>query len=530
MYKKIKPFLALLLCIVFLILCCCTNKKVAPIQPSNNNSNDNTVKINSFEELLNESGLIDLEKLSSVTASVVKTNYDDRVYIQYKNSPYYYNPVYISYDQILNNNLIKQENKFSVLEECFIKAKENGFKTVALYINWQNFFNGQTYDFDFYKIYYDLAEKHDLNIALIWNGYAKSGFMPWQTDREKYPALNETGNIPDFSNKIYCEEAIEAIGQFCAWLNFYDKNCRTLLFQIEDEANTNIGLRAWFSQYNQFSNLIFEMAKAFKQSSYRAVTTVGLNFNDYYTTIDGITGQKRYDSILNNQNIDGYGAAHLNPDKFLLGMLSSEQKFCYISKISPSTYTFFVNALNFITKGVQFGVYELKSFDIAINSGMYRTHSTRWDVRNKQVVDRGIMGNKRLLEAATVDVCDFIKGINSLGEILATNNTNDILVINPNLCNQYYYTGKFGDITINFNNAEIEQFTYNSAGLCVIDPFSQYYIFTFHSTPFFAVDDFSKLKLSSGSFMNSSWQTTGENCAKNSRFVLKSGVAYKLIF
>ena len=72
---------------------------------------------------------------------------------------------------------------------AFSKAKSCGFKTVALYVDWKSFYNGEKYNYDFYKIYYKLAEKYDLYVSIIWLGYSKNGFMPWQVDREKYPEI-----------------------------------------------------------------------------------------------------------------------------------------------------------------------------------------------------------------------------------------------------------------------------------------------------------------------------------------------------
>ena len=259
--------------------------------------------------------------LTKKTASVIRTNYDNRVYIQHNGSPYFYNPVYISYDQILNNQLISQQNKTKVLDESFKKAKEAGFKSVALYIYWKDFYNGSKYDFDFYRIYYTLADKYDLNISLIWMGYSQTGYMPWQTDREKYPALSFKGantniDVPDLSKKIYINEACEALTQLCAWINYIDYNHRTVSIQFEDQANKNYGKGVWLSQYVSYVKLLDKMAKAVKNSTYQMVTTVGIDFDDFYLEVDGFNGSERLDALLAKPNIDGVGAANLNTDKF----------------------------------------------------------------------------------------------------------------------------------------------------------------------------------------------------------------------
>ncbi|MBQ3547161.1 MAG: hypothetical protein IJA44_01635 [Clostridia bacterium] len=538
MLKKLKAILSLVLCLICVFLTACTEKSKdkAPVGNAYTAQSQVVVKLpqtSRLEKILDSNGKISVQYLDTVYASSIVKNYDNRVYIKYNGKPYFYNPVYISYEQIINSRAIAENRKTAVLEESFAKAKECGFTTVALYIDWKNFYNGETYNFDFYKIYYKLAEKYDLNVSIIWNGYAKNGFMPWQIDREKYPVLTvkNKSNVPDLSQEIYINEAVDAITQFCAWLNYIDYGHRTILIQLEDEANANYGKGTWLSQFANFSDLLLKMADAVKASPYNVVTTVGLNFEDYRTTIEGVTGRERLDKFLNYKNIDGLGAANLATTDFNVGNFANHDKFCYVSKLSPAIYNFFSSALELLSQGYQFGVYELKSFDLKVNCGMYRTHSTKWDFRNRQTLDSGILAKKRTLEAATPDVVDFIKGINNLGEILATANILDIIILNPLTLNNYDTTLLFGNINLGFSNISNPYFTYNSALIAVIDPYSNYYFLTFHLTSLLTVYTDYKIMLSEGKVNNEIWNSeVQEIILEENNFVMKSGLVYRLRF
>ncbi len=535
MLKKLKAILSLVLCLICVFLTACTEKSKdkAPVSKVYAAQSQVVVKLPQtprFQKLLDSNGKINIEHLDTVKVSSIVKNYDDRVYIKYNGQPLFYNPVYISYEQILNSRAIAQNRKSAVLEESFAKAKESGFTTVALFVDWKNFYNGITYDFDFYKIYYKLAEKYDLNVSIIWNGYAKNGYMPWQTDRAKYPALTGVKKIdvPDLSQDVYINEAVEAITQFCAWLNYIDYNRRTVLIQLEDEANTNYGKGVWLSQFANYSNLILKMADAVKKSTYNVVTTVGINLDDYRTTIEGVTGRDRLDKFLLDKNIDGLGAANLVSNDFNVGSFANDDKFCYVSKISPAIYGFFSTAMSLLSQGYQFGVYELKSFDLKVNCGMYRTHSTKWDFRNRQTLDSGMLAKKRTLEAYTPDIIDFIKGINGMGKVLATTSTLDILILNPATSNNYAILSNIGDVRLSFNNYSNSYFTYNSAAICVVDSYSNYYIFSFHGAPFVAIDYSGSIKINEGRIVDGKWEASTEDITlEDHYFIMKSGVVYK---
>ncbi len=536
MCKRFKTAFAVFLSVALALLSACSQNdeaKVTPLFKLEETAKHAVVELpqsDRFYKLLDENGKIDTSYLEIANVTNIKKNYDGRVYIKYNDSPFYLNPVYISYDQILNNRLISAENKTAALEECFLKAKENGFETVALYVNWWDFYNGTSYNFDFYKIYYTLADKYDLNVSVIWNCYAKLGFMPWQTDRTKYPALSTvtTAEVPDLSQEIYVNEACEAITQFCAWLNYIDYNRRTVLIQLEDEVNTDYGKGAWLSQYVSFSNLITKMSLAVKTSHYRMVTTIGYTFIDYYQDFDGFSGRDRIDSLLEKDTIDGIGASFLNIQNSDVNLFNNNNKLCYVSKLSPATSDFFSKALTLVKQGCMFGVYEIKSFDLAVNCGMYRTHSTDWQVRDTQKVDRGILAYKGMLEAATIDVSDFIKGLNKIGPVIAEVSLLDITVFNIDTENNYLFSYEVGDTIANLNNTENIPFTYNSAAVCVVDPYSNYYVFSFYSTSYFSVNCKGQLSLTAGRFSDGEWVNESDPIETvDNRARISSGVAYK---
>lgn len=550
MHIKLKSYLAVLICVLMVFLTACSDeagtKKInLYTQDATHQKAISLPQEPRFNKLLDNDGKINKDYLVPATSTVIKKNYDNRVYIEYNEKTFFYNPVYISYEQILNNKNISLENKSAVLEEAFSKAKSCGFKTVALYVDWKSFYNGEKYNYDFYKIYYKLAEKYDLYVSIIWLGYSKNGFMPWQVEREKYPELQADKeqikvSIPDLSQQIYIDEACDALDQFCAWLNYIDFNKRTVLIQLEDEAGTNFGFGAWLSQFSNYTNLLLKMAETIKKSAYNVVTTVGVTFDDYKLELEGLTGRERLDTFLNSEYIDGMGAANLTTPDFNVGTFANDEKFCYISKLSPATYDFFQYSLSCLSQGYSFGVYELKSFDLNINCGIYRTHSTRWDVRNKELVDRGILAKKRLYESNTNDIIDFIKSINSLGGVLAYTSIYDIISLNPGVYNNYIFShkinklaidvNKVSDIALSFNNSVNPGFTYNSAGIAVIDPYSNLYVFAFHGSPALAVDCNYDVSFEKGTFIDDQWVASYEPIpVPDHRFIMQSGVVYKIV-
>ncbi len=513
MLKRIKSVLSLILCFSLLILTACSQNEGHQKLKAVNAQRITPISLPQeprFDKLLDENGKIITDYLKPETVSLINKNYDGRVYIRHLDKDFYYNPVYISYDQIKSNPQIAENNKNTVLEECFKKAKESGFKTVALYVNWKDFYNGKGYNYDAYKVYFDLAVKYDLYVSIIWIGYSKTGYMPWQSDRQKYPALSVEGmqkavDVPDLSKGIYIDEAVEAITQFCGWLNYIDYSRRTVLIQLEDEANTDYGKGAWLSQYENYISVIEKMAAAVKNSAYKVVTTVGITLDDYNLVINDLNGRQRIDKLLAIKSLDGAGAGFLRSVDINISLFANSDKFCYASKISPASQDFFQNALFLADNGNYFGVFELKSFDLAYNCGMYRTHSTLWQNRDSQTVSRGILTAKRLKEAATADVIDFIKGLNSGGELLATVHSLDIVAINSEADNGFGNTLPVGDIGISLNNTANLQFTYNSAALAFIDQYSNYYIFSFYKTPVIAFSTDKNFTITSGAFIDGKW-------------------------
>ena len=215
---------------------------------------------------------------------------------------------------------------------------------------------------------------------------------------------------------------------------------------------------------------------------------------------------------------------------FNVGSFANDDKFCYVSKISPAIYGFFSTAMSLLSQGYQFGVYELKSFDLKVNCGMYRTHSTKWDFRNRQTLDSGMLAKKRTLEAYTPDIIDFIKGINGMGKVLATTSTLDILILNPATSNNYAILSNIGDVRLSFNNHSNSYFTYNSAAICVVDSYSNYYIFSFHGAPFVAIDYSGSIKINEGTIVDGKWEASTEDITlEDHYFIMKSGVVYKFV-
>ena len=166
-----------------------------------------------FEALLDDSGRIISDKQIALTASVIKKNSDGRRYISHNGKPYFFNSVYWSLSALQSDKSVSPENIYKIFEEGFSQAYDAGFRSVSLDIDWSGFYDGNRYNFSAYEIYYDLAKKYDMTVQLVWNGYNYSGscrFMPWQSDRSVYTALqleNSQTNqeIPDLSQQIFID-------------------------------------------------------------------------------------------------------------------------------------------------------------------------------------------------------------------------------------------------------------------------------------------------------------------------------------
>ncbi len=250
-------------------------------------------------EIIDENGEYILEKLNNATVSELKTVGDKQV-IYHRGEPYLFHAMHMRIDHLMEANLDDATLK-STFEEGVKLIKESGYNTVILYFSWERFYDGKNYDFAELEYQYSIAKKYDLNIMWNWFGYDVCGFGGYRTwqykDQVTYPPLrDENGNvimstskflsgelsglqkpIPDLSVQSFIDIEVEAINQFCAWLNVNDTDRRTVGIQIENEPNHHEGGHGlWFSQYDALANLLDELGKAVKNGPYSMITYLNL--------------------------------------------------------------------------------------------------------------------------------------------------------------------------------------------------------------------------------------------------------------
>ncbi len=300
-FPKIMRLSAIVLSAVLVLLSGCTAKK--NINTSVNFAGTDWEVTNyNVAEIVDKDGEFILDKLANAKVAELKTVGDKQV-IYYKGQPYLFHAMHMRIDHLMDyRSGLDDAGVKKVFEEGVKLVKEAGYNTVVLYFSWERFFDGKNYDFTELEYQYSIAKKYDLNIMWNWFGYDVCGFggyREWQyKDLEKYPPLkdengeyimstakfpvnseysNQFKPIPDLSVQSFIDIEVEAINQFCAWLNVNDTDRRTIGIQIENEPNhVEGGHGLWFSQYDALANLLDELGKAVKNGPYSMITYLNL--------------------------------------------------------------------------------------------------------------------------------------------------------------------------------------------------------------------------------------------------------------
>ena len=308
-FNKITRIFAALLSVIMLFLAGCAGGKTPADKDSSEPDEKLPWAVTEYDEaeIINKDGSYIIEKLTNTKVAEMKQVGNKKV-IYHLGTPYLFRAIHFRYDHLVSAKLDK-ETREKTFEDGMRLAKEAGYNTVILYLGWSRFYDGKKYDFSEIEYQYSIAKKYDLKIMWNWFGYDVCGFggyRDWQLkDMEKYPPLkDENGEIvygtgyakgkpiPDLSAQAFIDIEIEAINQFCAWLNVNDTDRRTVGIQLENEPNNDEGGHGiWFSQYSNLKNLINELAKAVKEGPYSMISYVELDYLD-------ITGYDHYGSDL----------------------------------------------------------------------------------------------------------------------------------------------------------------------------------------------------------------------------------------
>lgn len=492
----------------------------------------------------NEKGMYDISKLSPVKAAEMKM-VNGRPVIYHNGEPYHYYSMHLRWDHILSA-YSEEDYRMKLYEEGFKIIKESGFETVILYLSWSRIFDGEKYDFSELEMHYELAKKYDLKVHLNWFGYnvcGFGGFMPWQTDREKYPALSgmdgaplvtEGGyNVPDFSQQIYIDEVTEALQQVCAWLNVNDTDRRTVAIQLENEPGNEEGGRGlWMSQFLNFAALLDAEGKAIKEGPYSMITYLNLMSAGYSKTADGydFNGRLKYLTTLEYVDIVGYDDYTTNPNPNLKNLEYNDNLATY-AEYSPASYSVPGQVNQIFSKGYGLSFYQVANFRDLGAPGFYRYNNPITGIEKRD-------GTKKLnpntisptlSEALELDVDELVnmnKAIKALRELIITEKISNILAFNNTLKNEVDAMKLCNKQRIKYHYKDTSK-QYGGSGLVIGAKDGNFYLYSSRSASYEFASEIAEV--TTGSYKDGKWTETGKVTVNGKTFKVEPGLAYRVV-
>ncbi|MBQ3058002.1 MAG: hypothetical protein IJD00_03540 [Clostridia bacterium] len=551
-YKKLTRILAALMAVLMLFMVGCSGAKTPDNTPSDSPQKQEEEKpawaVTEYnkDEIIDENGQYIIEKLTNTKASeLVKVG--DKQVIYHKGQPYLFRAIHFRYDHLLSAKLDKKTRE-KTFDDGMRLAKEAGFNTVILYLNWGRFYDGKKYDFSEIEYQYSVAKKYDLKILWNWFGYDVCGFggyRDWQLkDLKKYPPLkDENGKIiygtgyaegkpiPDLSAQSFIDIEVEALNQLCAWLNVNDTDRRTVGIQIENEPNnTEGGHGLWFSQYSNLANLINQLAKAIKDGPYSMITYVNLMSSGQQELVEGRdwTGQiKGYIDLeyLDIVGYDFYGST-VTPDHSYIKqgdnpLVMVEFGTCVWSVPGQTNYL--------LSNGYGMGYYHLVYYNEVgkSTSGLYRFGSKE----NPFILREGVANLKGAYEdqpeLLAVEYFEMNKSINALDEIIAVTDESNMVFFNNTMkvkkVENKGFKGKFFTFKVD-NGKDL----YGSTGLLVKADNNTYYSYA-SKTATISYKSGEIKSASEGVYENGKWVKTKDVEIVDGVLTYEAGKAYQII-
>ncbi len=495
------------------------------------------------DERINADGSYNISKLTPVKASEIKKQ-NGRQVIYHNGAPYLYYAMHLRIDHLRSTS---DEDIAKLNFETYAKqAKADGFDTIVIYLSWSRIYDGKEYDFSDLAFQYEIAKKYDLKIHINWFGYDVCGFggyMPWQTDYEKYPPLagldgapmlnanNEY--IPDFSQQIFLDEAYDSIQQLCAWLNVNDTDRRTVAIQLENEpGNSEGGNGLWMSQFSNIVKHLNNLGRAVKESPYSMVTYLNLMAAGFNETIEGFDLEGRIHYLIEQEYIDIVGwdlytnqtAPRDKNIEYKNNLpVFAEMGICAYSVPGQINYCF--------NNGYGLGFYMFVNVpDTNSNNGFYRYQNSLVGLEKRDgtqiipISEIDTMGGKE--ELKTDEIIAMNQSIRALRELIATQKTANIAVFNntmKNVVNAVKLCNK-QKITYICNRPDEK---YGSSGLVIGAGDGNFYLYSSQDADFKFVSDISKV--TEGSYKDGKWTESGTVEVKDNTFTAKAGKAYQVI-
>lgn len=547
--SKTLRILAMFLAALLMFLVGCTAK---------NNSSSVNFKGTPWEvtkydasEIIDSNGKFIVDKLTNATVAEIK-QVGDKGVIYHLGKPYLFHAMHLRIDHLrkagLNANDVSR-----VLDDGMRRIKESGYDTVILYLNWGNLFDGLNYDFNDVKIQYDIAKKYDLKIMWNWFGYDVCGFggyRDWQLKNlDKYPPLkDENGNIiyatksaegrpiPDLSVQSFIDVEVDAIEQFCAWLNVNDTDRRTIGIQLENEINNEEGGHGlWFSQYSSLINLINELGKSVKKGPYSMITYVNLMSSGWNQIVEGRDWNGQIKGMMDLEYLDivGYDNYTAETSWGYLSTSAIEQDGNprVMVEFGPAAWSVPSQTNQLLSRGYGIGYYQLIMYynknDLPGSEGFFEyggSLDNEFIYRDGTGILSG--GYNGALDVIASEFIIMNNSIKSLSEIIAITPNNGFAYFNQHMQNKLSETKSVFSKSFTFVTDCVPD-KYGSTALLIKENDTTYYTYA-SKTATITVEGGIK-SASEGVYKDGKWVKTKDVTIVDGKMTYKAGKAYQII-
>lgn len=547
--KKPIQIIAALLALLMLTFTGCTEK--------NNNAkvkaNKTPWAVTEYDsaEIMSDDGKFILDKLTNATVAEMKEVNGKKV-IYHLGKPYLFHAMHLRIDHLRSAGL-NSSNVKRVLDDGMRRIKESGYDTVILYLSWENLFDGSKYDFSDVELQYNIAKKYDLKIMWNWFGYDVCGFggyRSWQlTNLDKYPPLKDAdGNIiygtksaegkpiPDLSAQSFIDVEVDAIKQFCAWLNVNDTDRRTIGIQIENEINNEEGGHGlWFSQYSALINLINELGRAVKEGPYSMITYVNLMSSGYNQVVEGRDWMGQIKGMMDLEYLDivGYDnyTALTNAGSLSTSAVEQEGNPRVMVEFGPAAWSVPSQTNQLLSRGYGIGYYQLIMYynknDLPGSEGFFEyggSLDNEFIFRDGSRVLGG--GYNGALDVVASEFIIMNNSIKALSQLIAVTHHDNMTFFNQDMRNGYTETKTMLGVTYTFKT-DCAPDLYGATGLFIKENDTTYYTYT-SKTATITVEGGIK-SASEGVYKDGKWVKIKDVAIVDGTMTYEAGKAYQII-
>ncbi len=509
-----------------------------------------------MDEIVNEKGEFIIDKLKPATVAELK-DVDGKQVIYHLGQPYLFHAMHLRIDHLLSAGIDDATIK-RTFDEGMRLIKAAGYDTVILYFSWDRFFDGSRYDFTELEYQYSVAKKYDMKIMWNWYGYDVCGFGGYRTwqykNQDKYPPLkDEDGNviystskyntgelagtlkpIPDLSVQSFIDIEVEAIKQFCAWLNVYDVERRSIGIQIENEPNhTEGGHGLWFSQYEALAHLLDELGRAVKEGPYSMITYLNL-MSEGWDQVDEngerTVFKKQVMGLIEKEHIDIVGYDFYSPttSKSALTMSVVEQgdNPHLMVEFGPCVWCVPAQTNILLSMGYGIGYYHTLGYkDVnQQTAGFFRYGSVSEPYVFRDGTNKVYGYFEGQLEVVSQDFILMNNSIKAISQIIAVAPNANMTFFNNNMVNNFNETKTLGNKTFTFTTSILND-RYGSTALLIKEDDDTYYTYA-HKSATLTVDGGIK-SASEGVYKDGKWIKTKDVEIIDGTLTYEPGKAYR---